>query len=475
MRVAWFTPVRDGAIAQYSRGVLAAMVRLCEVRLFCDGPPDRFPAGVPVVDLAAQPEALSELHRFDAVFYNLGNDFRQHAWIFDVARLHPGIVVLHDLTLHRFFLDYYLRHLCRPDVYVTRMAEHYGIGGLTTAHRALGPWFDPEGARVDDDGLRRYPFTEEALRAANGAVVHSRWHGAVVRQRWGGPVCEAWLPAQRSTAASTPAETPGGKIGEKRITLMTLGPVEPRSHVADVIGLLAVDPDLAARTRYLIAGRLDPADPYVRELTAAIAESSLARSVRMLGQLRPVELDHCARAADLFINLHHPDDQGCSGSLMYQLTFGKPVIVYDSGSFAEVPNETVAKIAIGDRAGLQRTLRELVRSAARRQAIGTAAKRFADGHGPRDYARAILRFAKQDASPRAADWLARDGSRAVVERIAIHVGETLASLGVEPSSPEVEAVIRETGNLLWPAPRGSRHVTRAYAPARSVPLAAKPL
>ena len=453
MRVAWFTPVRDGAIVDYSRGVLAAMLRLREVRLFCNGPPDRFPAGIPAADLAARPQALSDLSSFGAVFYNLGNDYRQHAWIFDIARLHPGIVVLHDVTLHRFFLDYYLQHLRRPDLYITRMAEHYGVAGLTTAHRVLGPWLDPDSARVDDADLLRYTFTEEALRSATGAVVHSRWHGAVVRKLWSGPVCEAWLPTQRASASSVPAETRGDEFDDNRITLTTLGPVEPRSHVADVIGVLAEDPDLAARTRYVIAGPYDPNDLYVRELKATIDESGLASIVRMLGHLRPEEVDRCARAADVFINLRYPDDEGCSMSLMYQLPFGKPVVTYDGGSFAEVPNGAVAKIAIGDPAGLRRNLRELVDSAARRQSIGTAGRRFAAGHGARDYAREVLRFARQDSCPVGAEPLAQDGSRAVAERIAIHIGETLASLGAKPGSPGMDAVIREAGSLLVPPPR----------------------
>ena len=128
LRVAWFTPVRDGAIAEYSRGVLAAMIRLCEPRLFCDGPPARFPAGIPVTNLTAEPQALSELPSFDAVFYNFGNDFRQHAWIFEVARLHPGNRrACTTRACTTFFLDYYVQHLARPDLYISRMAEHDGI------------------------------------------------------------------------------------------------------------------------------------------------------------------------------------------------------------------------------------------------------------------------------------------------------------------------------------------------------------
>ncbi len=452
MRVAWFTPIGDGAIADYSRGVLGAMLRLCEARLFCVGPPDRFPAGVPVTDLTAQPQALSDLPSFDAVFYNLGNDFEEYAWIFDVARMHPGIVVLHEVTLHRLFLGYYLQHLHRPELYITRMAEHYGIDGLITAHRVLGPWFDPETTRVDDDDLLRYTFTEEALRMARGAVVHSRWHRAIVRKLWEGPVHEAWLPVQRPSASSVPAETREDELHDNRITLMTLGPVESRTHAADVIDLLAEDPDLAARTEYVIAGPYDPADSYVRDLTAKIAHASLAGSVRMLGDLPPHELDRCARAADVFINLRHPDDQGCSVSLMYQLPFGKPVLTYNCGSFAEVPSEAVAKAPIGDRAGLRRNLRELVDNSARRHAIGAAGRHFAARHGTRDYARGVLRFAEQDARAAGAEALAQAASRALAERIAIHIGETLASLGATAGSPGVDRVIRETARLLCPPP-----------------------
>ncbi len=452
MRVAWFTPVDDGAIADYSRGVLAEMLRLCDSRLFCVGLPDRFPAGIPAVDLATQPQALSDLTSYDAVFYNLGNDFQQHAWIVDIARLHPGIVVMHDVTLHRLFLGYYLQHLRRPDLYIARMAEHYGISGLMAAHRMLGPWLDSESAQIDDDDLRRYTFTEEALRSARGTVVHSRWHRTIVGKVWSGPVCETWLPVQRPSASSIPASwARADEPHEDRMTLMAVGPVEPRTHVADMIDLLAEDPDLARRSRYVIVGSYDPASLYVRELTVKIAESGLDASVRLLGHLPPHEVDRCARAADLFINLRHPDDEGCSMSLMYQLPFGKPAVTYDGGSFAEIPNGAVAKVAIGDREALRRNLREIVYSAARRQAIGAAGKRFADGHRARDYARELLRFAREDACPAGAEPLAQTAARAVAEQIAFHVGETLSSLGATPGSPGVEAVIKEARSLLWPA------------------------
>lgn len=201
MRIAWFTPVTgDGRTVEYSRWVLAAMAEICEPRLCCIGPPERFATTVPVVDLGARPEALWDIGPLDAAFYILGNDLAQHAWTFEMARSHPGIVVLHNRSLHPFFLDYYVRHLGRPDLYITRMAEHYGLAGLTAAHRILGPSFNAAKARTPDEDRFRYTFTEEALRSATAAVVHSRSHAEHVRQVWNGPVYETRLPADDETS-----------------------------------------------------------------------------------------------------------------------------------------------------------------------------------------------------------------------------------------------------------------------------------
>jgi len=451
VKVAWFTPVTgDTPIVEYSRGVLETMAERCEPVLCCTRPPERFPIGVRVVDFEAKPDAISELPSCDAVFYNLGNDFREHAWIWEVSQRHPGIVVLHTVMLHRMFLDYYLRYLRRADLYVSRMVEHYGIAGLRAAHRELGPRFDPEAAQVADDYLCRYAFTEEALSAATGVVVHSRWHGAIVRRRWSGPVCDVWPPAQRPTASSIPTRTQGDDLDEARITMMTLGPVEPRTGVGEVIDVFAADPDLAARARYVIAGRADPNNAHVRALTARIAEADLGGNVRMLGQLRPVEVDQWARAADVFIDLRHPDDEGFAMSLMYQLPFGKPVVTRDAGAIDEIPDQAVVKIAASDPAGLRRNLRELVDNVARRQAIGTAGSRFADAHGALDYVGRLLRFADKEACAVGPQPLAEAAGRAIADRIVDQVAATFSSLGATPDWPGLDPLIREASRLLWP-------------------------
>jgi hypothetical protein len=195
LRIAWFTPVSGREpVVEYSRAVLGAMTQLCEPVLCCNRAPEGFPTEIPVVDLAAGSRPRPEPCSVDAVFYVLGNDLEHHAWIFEMSRDHTGIVVLRDRTLHSFFLAYYLERLGRPDLYITRMTRYYGLAGLATAHRVLGPWFDVRDARLEPEDLLRYTFTEEAVWGASGAVVDGG-HGSLVRSVWGGPVHEAMPPA----------------------------------------------------------------------------------------------------------------------------------------------------------------------------------------------------------------------------------------------------------------------------------------
>lgn len=205
MRIAWFTPVtgNEGTV-HYSRAVLGAMTQLCEPVLYCNRPPEGFPPALRVVDLAVTPDGLTDLASSDALFYVLGNDLEQHGWIFEMARAHPGIVILLQETLHRFFLDYYVAHLRRPDLYITRMSEHYGVRGLAAAHLILGPQFEPPGTRAGDQDPFRYSFTEEALRSASGVVVHSRRHATLVREVWAGPTYETRLPETDASGSPDP-------------------------------------------------------------------------------------------------------------------------------------------------------------------------------------------------------------------------------------------------------------------------------
>lgn len=259
MKIAWFTPVTGHEpVVEYSREVLAAMAQLCEPVLCCNRVPEGFPPEIPVVDLAAggsqrRPDPWS----LDAIFYTLGNDVGQHAWIFETSQVHPGIVVLQDRTLHAFFLAYYLDHVGRPDLYITRMADYYGAAGLAAAQRVIGPWFDSGDARLEPEDTLRYTFAEEALRGASGAIVDSGGRGSLVRRLWSGPVHQASFPAEDERSAGDRsilkyaegllrfAEGPAARVPIDRLADAGSRAVAEQMamHVGTTLGSLGAKPD----------------------------------------------------------------------------------------------------------------------------------------------------------------------------------------------------------------------------------------
>jgi Glycosyl transferases group 1 len=251
-------------------------------------------------------------------------------------------------------------------------------------------------------------------------------------------VLEAWLPAPSLLPTHLSSDRWYREPDRWPATLMTIDPVERSHAVTEVIAALAGDSDLAGHARYVIAGRDDVDEAYVREVNATIAGHGLAASVRLLGHLLPSTLERQAANADVFVNVRDPNDEGCSASLMYELAHGKPVVVYDSGPFSEVPEEAVAKVPPGDRQALSRTLRELVHSPARREALGTAGRQFAASHSVQRYARELLEFAQAAFSS------------SLPDRMVTHIGELLASLAVQPDSDGLAYISLELSNLLSP-------------------------
>jgi glycosyltransferase involved in cell wall biosynthesis len=129
-------------------------------------------------------------------------------------------------------------------------------------------------------------------------------------------------------------------------------------------------------------------------------------------------------AADVVIDLRHPHRGEVSGSLARAMQAGKPTIVSGTGTYLDVPQDAVARVAPGrvDPEALHAALRSLLDAPDRRRRIGEAAtayvRRLVDTEATaRGYEEAIL----------ATRELMRDPTRAIVGRWA----RSLAEIGVD--------------------------------------------
>jgi glycosyltransferase involved in cell wall biosynthesis len=393
VKIAWFTPLsRRSAIGEFSVHVTNELARLAEVELWTSDDPPLLDTELPVVRYHLGSSELGGLSQRDAVVYNMGDYLPFHHDIHMVSCEHPGVVILHDRVLHHLFAG---KWLMGPDssrqLYVERMRAYYGERGAEAARLSL------EGERrpvwESDDEVLQYPLYEEGILNAFGVITHSESQAGDVRARWIGPVKALHLPCysdilrQVDGAPALPAQGP--------LRLLTVGHLNPNKQVHRVVEMLAADPDLAARVIYTIVGPDDGFKAYVNDLRRFIARHADRLQVEILGWQPQDELDRLMGQADIFVNLRHPVMEGSSASLMRQLAYGRPVLCFESGFFAELPAGALARAPAGDFLAAAEALRGLLTDGEHRREIGEQARALAASYNERSYAEGLLALIEQ--------------------------------------------------------------------------------
>ncbi|HEX8168985.1 MAG TPA: glycosyltransferase family 4 protein [Thermoanaerobaculia bacterium] len=260
---------------------------------------------------------------YDAYVYQLGNN-PHHEWIYDAAVRRPGVVVLHDLVLHHLIVE---KTLARGDVkgYVEALRANHGAAGEAWARgRAAG--------LHSEMGNFLLPASVEIARRATAVIVHNDY--------------------ARTRLQSFGVTTPIHVVPHPYVP--TRGAEEPRSRGA-VIGFLGfltsakrahvvLEAFAAARARdprleLLIVGEPAP-DIDLRLLQID--------GVTMTGYVSDEEFPKYYARCDRFVNLRYPSAGETSGTLIRALDAGKPVAVSDYAQFAELPDDVVTKIPLGD-------------------------------------------------------------------------------------------------------------------------------
>jgi hypothetical protein len=160
-------------------------------------------------------------------------------------------------------------------------------------------------------------------------------------------------------------------------------------------------------------------------------------------------------ACDVAINLRHPTGGETSGTLIRLLGIGKPVIVTDHGSFAEIPDGCCAKVALDEsEAGLvAEYLRAFASNRDLRQCVGENARRhMLAHHGPENsaagYASFLERVIASGAGPFPAKVPLSRAAGSTAEKLVAEVGAALADLGVADSDLEVLGPVAEVVDQL---------------------------
>ena len=409
MKVAYYSPMppeRSG-IADYSALLLPALQERIDVQVVRRG--------------RTRPARGTDL-----ALYHVGNNPDAHGWIVDALRKRPGVVVLHDFVLHHLVAGLTIG---RRDGhgYLDAMEREGGVVGRLLGARCPRQ-ADPTALGEPTRGL---PPGRRGARPGHGSdrpLPLRRGAGAGGRVR--GP--DLADPAPRVGGA-------GGRAGARRGQPADRLVREREREQADpaAAGGVRAPAQRAGRTRgFCSSAPSRPGFDLERRL------QRLGLSGEGIVREAYVEEDRLwalMAACDVCVNLRAPTMGETSGSVIRQLSLGKPVVVSDVGWFAELPDSVALKVPVDARETetLYAALELLARDEAVRAAMSSAALELV--RREHDLARGADLYVA--ALEQAA------GGEAVADAVLGDVAAAATDVGIEPGSPEAAELARRLAEV----------------------------
>lgn len=315
-------------------------------------------------------ELTAHAAEHEAIVYQLGNSAPHHAGIFRAALEIPGIVVLHEYMLHHLVSALTIG-IGDGDSYVEELRYAAGETGRRAGQRLLDTHHP-----ID---LWRFPLFERIVDRSRGVMVHSQFAARRIRASRAAaavevvpfPVDLAALPGATEEARRAARAELGVEAGA--LLVGTFGLVTPHKRLAPTLGAFAELRRRRPLAELWICGEVSPHF----DLAGLLREKG-GEGVRVTGRMPLDEFHAAMRACDVAVNLRHPTGGETSASLLRLLGTGVPTIATDTGSFAEIPDGAVVKLAIDDceEALLVELLLRLADDPRLRAGIGREARRY---------------------------------------------------------------------------------------------------
>lgn len=433
MKLNWFSPLPPAKtdIAHYTMRVLPELARLAEVTLWTDqrdwDASLQKHAEVRSFRLRRMP--WSELNRADACFYQIGNNPSFHGAIWQVSRLHAGVIVLHDFSLHHFFDGFYRVKWRDLDSYLAVMEAYYGEEGRRDAAESYH-----NEARNIGYMAERYPLTRLAVENALGVVLHTQESFDTLSRSAQWPVVYAPLPfASEAISSQRPRDT------GPPYRLIVFGYIGRNRRLDSLLQALAELPERAKFHLDIYGEILDGED----QLRSQLRMLDLKRQVTLHGFTSEARLDQALTEAHLAINLRYPTMGEASGSQLRIWAHGLPSLVSRIGWYAALPPEAVAFVRTdgNEVMDIQHHLRAFLASSEAFAAMGERGRRqLEEHHSCEQYAKTIVEMAR-----RSGEFRACAASLKLAEHAGILLSEWLGAKAIAESGANVAREILEFG------------------------------
>jgi glycosyltransferase involved in cell wall biosynthesis len=351
-RLGFFAPMPPAptGVATYSQAVVDGLRRI--------GFLDRYRMDV-VWPPGPKHEGLVPWYRLGV--YSLGNNVGYHRDLYRFACQAPGLIVLHDLALDDF------------------------VRGMKVNGDPLGFAAEREAERLaprlrSEDVLRneplRMPWAGHVLRRSRGVIVHSDFCRRYIEELGSRtpvfvvphPVVETEADMERARRHARSLRAPIEARGARAVVVAP-GDLNEAKQLAPLLAAVARLPE---GVHVALVGRRIEGYDVDRE----VASSGLGRRVTLAPDVSDDDFRGWLCAADVAVDLRFPHRGEVSGSLARAMQAGLPTIVSGTGSYLDVPDELVRRVAPGptDPPELEARLRDLIEDDGLRVRMGAAAR-----------------------------------------------------------------------------------------------------
>jgi glycosyltransferase involved in cell wall biosynthesis len=356
-----------------------------------------------------RPHHRRSIGAYELGIYQIGNNAGFHRAIYRLAFDAPGLVVLHDLAL-----DGLIRG-------IERAGDPRSLDAEREAAALRFRVTDPDVAHHEP---LRLVWCAAVARAARGIVVHSEFSRRYLETvgvrtpifTVPHPVVEDGATMRRAEPRARALRAPLEVRGARTIVVAPGDINEAKCLPALVEAVATLPRDVHA----VLVGRRIPGT----DIGDAIADHGVGDRVTVLHDVSDDDFRAWVVAADIAVDLRFPHRGEVSGSLSMAMAAGVPTIVSATGTYLDIPEGLVVRVAPGpaDPAELAARIRDLREDPEGRARIGDAARAHmaalqASDATAKGYEQAIL----------ATREVVLDPTRAVLARWA----RSLATIGVD--------------------------------------------